>query len=180
MSINPCNFIDPTAVIGKSSKVWHFAVILQDVSIGENCSIGSHTEIGRGSSIDDGSRISSQVFLPPHSQIGKCVFIGPGCVFTDDKRPRVNNPNYTPHPPVIEDHAAIGAGCVILPGIHIGHHALIGAGSVVTRDVPPNSLVYGDHARIRTTETQSSLFPDKSPFDPSQYDLPYGKVSLAT
>lgn len=140
------NFIDPSARLGENVNVWHFTAVLAGVAIGDNVNIGSGCEIGRGSIIGSGSRIGHGVFLPPNSFIGRNVFIGPNSVFTDDKRPVVNNPSYDANPPVIHDHVSIGAGCVILPGVTIYSGAMIGAGSVVTRDVPSNSLVYGDRA----------------------------------
>lgn len=140
------NFIDPTARIGIDSSVWHFAVVLAGVIIGERCSIGSRAEIGAGTVIGDGSRIGSGVFLSPRSRIGRGVFIGPNTTFTDDRKPRAGNSGYLAEPPVVEDGASIGAGCVILPGVRIGAGALIGAGSVVARDVAPGALVRGERA----------------------------------
>ena len=142
------SYIDITVNVPASTKVWHFAVILADVWLGENVSIGSHTEIGRGSVIHQGSRIGKGVFLPSASRVGENVFIGPGTVFCDDKYPRVNNHNYIARPPRIDDGASIGAGCVILPGVHIGAGAMVGAGSVVVEDVPAGATVYGDAARL--------------------------------
>lgn len=143
------NFIDETARVGEGTVVWHFAVLLQDVVVGKNCSIGSGTEIGRGTTIGDNSRIGSGVFLPPNSIIGSNVFIGPRTTFTDDRNPRVNNPSYLAEPPRVKDHACIGAGCVILPGVELGINCLIGAGSVVTESVPDGGKVYGEKARLR-------------------------------
>lgn len=143
------NFIDPTAQIGKGTTVWHFAVILADVVIGENCSIGSLAEIGKGCLIEEGTRISHGVFLPYHSRIGRGVFIGPNVTFTDDRYPIAGNAGYTALPPIVEDGASIGAGSVILPGVRIGAGALVGAGSVVTRDVESGSIVHGDRATVR-------------------------------
>lgn len=145
--------IEPSARIGEGSKVWHFAVILQDVEIGQDCSVGSGCEIGRGTVIGDRSRIGAHVFLPPHSLIGSNVFIGPGVHFADDRYPKVPMPGDAPYkaePPVVEDDAVIGLGCVILPGVHIGRGAMIGAGAVVTRSVGPGEHVRGEPARTRT------------------------------
>lgn len=144
------NFIDPSARIGADSKVWHFAVVMPCVYIGDECSIGSRAEIGRGSIIRNRSRISSGVFLPPFSEIGFGVFIGPNTTFTDDRYPAAGNKNYKAEPPIVEDGASIGAGCVILPGVRIGARSLIGAGSVVTKDVPPDTTLRGDPATILT------------------------------
>jgi acetyltransferase-like isoleucine patch superfamily enzyme len=114
--------------------------------------VGACAEIGQGTRIGENSRIGSGVFIPSNAIIGKCVFVGPGTVMTDDRDPRVNNPDYLAEPPVICDHARIGAGCVILPGVRIGVNALIGAGSVVTRDVPDGGKVYGEKAKLREVE----------------------------
>ena len=144
--------IDATATWGEGTVIWHYSIILQEVRIGNHCSIGSRCEIGRGSRIGDYSRIGSGTFLPPNSVIGEYVFIGPNCTFTDDKTPRVpraNSAPYTPMPPVVEDGAAIGAGCVILPGMRIGRGARVAAGTVVTRDVEPGTMVCGEPGRVR-------------------------------
>lgn len=141
------NFIDPTARIGKGSKVWHFAVVMGQVCVGDDCSIGARAEIGRGSVIHNRSRISSGVFLPPFSRVGFGVFIGPNTTFTDDRYPKAGNTGYKAEPPVVEDDASIGAGCVILPGVRIGARSLIGAGSVVTQNVPPDHILKGKPAR---------------------------------
>lgn len=138
--------IHPSAIIGNGTKIWRFTTILEGVAIGNDVNIGTHCEIGRGSIIGHDTRIGHGVFLPPNSRIGNGVFIGPGTIMTDDRAPVVNNPNYHAQPPVIEDDVSIGAGCVILPGVTIHKGARIGAGSVVTRDVPSNSLVYGERA----------------------------------
>jgi UDP-2-acetamido-3-amino-2,3-dideoxy-glucuronate N-acetyltransferase len=124
--------------------------VLADVVLGDNVSVGSHAEIGRGTVIGANSRVGHGAFLPTNSRVGENVFIGPGVYCADDKHPRVNNPHYVAQPPVIEDHAVIGMGAVLLPGVHIGRNAVIGAGSVVTRDVGENETVYGEAARPRT------------------------------
>lgn len=143
---DPIAFIDPRAKIGKNVKIWHFTVVLADVVIGDNVSIGSGCEIGRGSKICDGARIGHGVFLPPNSFVGKNVFIGPSVTMSDDRYPEVNNSNYKAEPPIIQDEVSIGAGCTILPGVTIFKGARVGAGSVVTKDVPSNALVYGERA----------------------------------
>lgn len=149
----PMCFIDRSATVSASAKVWHYAVVLQDVTIGVECSIGARSEIGRGSTIGHHSRIGSGSFLPPHTTVGHHVFIGPNVTFTDDRLPRVpepGDPPYTPAPPIIEDYAAIGAGAVILPGIRIGRGARVAAGAIVTKDVPANAMMRGLPAKFRT------------------------------
>ena len=149
--IHPKADVDPTATVGQLTQVWANAGILADCVIGNGCSIGRGAEIGRGSVIGDRTRIGWNVFLPPNSRIGRKVFIGPGVVCTDDMHPRVRNPDDPPYhaqPPVIGHGAAIGAGCIILPGITIGEGARIGAGSVVTHNVPNYTAVRGVPAQV--------------------------------
>lgn len=151
-----CNFIDGTATIGDGSTVWHFAVVLADAVIGNDVSIGSGAEIGQGTVIGDNSRIGSGVFLPSNSVVGRNVFIGPRACFTDDRMPYVNHDDYLAEPPVLRDGCSVGAGAVVLPGVMIGENARVGAGAVVTRNVPPHSLVRGEPARERAYQ---SLMP---------------------
>jgi len=141
--------IAPSAIVGQDTSIWQFASILQDVKIGNNCSIGACAEVGRASRIGNDTRIGHGVFLPPRSEIGNNVFIGPSVTFTDDKHPRAGNDDYEAQPPVVEDRASVGAGAVILPGVRIGYGAMVGAGAIVTRDVPANAVIYGSPARVR-------------------------------
>lgn len=152
------NEIHPSAVIGSGSTVWHFAVVLQDVVIGTYCSIGSGTEIGRGTTIGDRSRIGAQVFFPPNTRIGMNVFVGPGVKCTDDRHPVVSlaGPGYIAEPPTIGDFASIGANATILPGVRIGARARIGAGAIVSKDVPADGHVRGEPARARTLSERSA------------------------
>lgn len=147
--MNVTNYIDSSALIGEGSKVWHFAVILDYVVIGRNCSVGAGAEIGVGCIIGEGTRIGSGVFLPPRSRVGRRVFIGPHVTCTDDRYPRVDNPDYQAEPPIIDDDASIGAGAILLPGVRIGRGALVAAGAVVTHDVDAECVVVGCPARLR-------------------------------
>ena len=151
MSHGKCEkFVDPSATVGEDCTIWHYAIVLQLVTIGKCCSIGSRCEVGRGTTIGDYSRIGSGTFLPANTKIGRYVFIGPNVTMTDDRYPRVpvpGDPKYDARPPVIEDGASIGAGAVILPGIHIGLGARVAAGAIVTHDVPSNGVVRSQPAR---------------------------------
>lgn len=153
---NVINFIDPTAQVHPTAKVWHFARILAGAVLSEDTSVGSGAEVGRGSIIGNRTRISAGVFLPAHSIVGTDVFIGPNVTFTDDRYPRAGSP-YKAEPPTIDSGASIGANSTILPGVCIGRGAMIGAGSVVTKDVPPHTTFYGQAAIQRTTSDSAMV-----------------------
>lgn len=155
--MNSCNFIDPSAVVSDTARVWHYAVVLAGVVLADGVSVGSHAEIGKGSIIGAGTRIGKGVFLPSNTVLEGNVFVGPGTVFCDDKYPRAGNTGYEALPPRVCRGAVVGAGCVILPGITIGPGAFVGAGSVVTEDVPSGATVYGDAARLRSISSQDDL-----------------------
>jgi UDP-2-acetamido-3-amino-2,3-dideoxy-glucuronate N-acetyltransferase len=148
--------IDPSAIVGERSIVWHYARILAKVVIGNDCSIGGGTEIGRGSTIGDRSRIGANCFLPPNSRIGADVFVGPGVTCTDDRHPHCGNAGYTAEPPTIGDGASVGAGVVILPGRTIGKKARVAAGSIVTADVPDGCFAIGAPARLKAMPSEWS------------------------
>lgn len=144
--------IDLSATLGEGSVVWHYARVLARARIGKHVSIGGGTEIGRDTVIGDYSRIGANVFLPPKTIIGERVFVGPGVTCTDDRHPRVpvqGDPPYDAQPPIIDDDVAIGAGAVLLPGVHLYQGARVAAGAVVTEDVPAFTMVVGLPARIR-------------------------------
>lgn len=147
--------------IGDDGIVRSFAVIYGDVSIGshfqcghhvlirENSMLGDYVTVGTGVTIDGHVEIGSYVkletgvYIPTHSRIGSYVFMGPGAVLTNDRYPLRLRGDYFPSGPVIEDSVTIGARAVVLPGVRIGHGSMIAAGAVVTKDVPPWSLVVG-------------------------------------
>ena len=135
--------VDPSVKIGKNSYVWSFAVICKDVVIGDNCVVGSGVFIGRNCKIGNNVRIQDKAHITDRMTIEDDVFIGPCAVTMNDKRPIVNNPNYEVSPPYLEKGCSIGANSMILPGVRIGSHAMIGAGAVVTKDVPSWKTVKG-------------------------------------
>ncbi|MEM1524707.1 MAG: acyltransferase [Nitrososphaerales archaeon] len=137
------NFIGKNVKIGKGVKIWHFAYVGDNVELGDGVVIGSLAHIDRGVKIGDNTRVEGSVYIPPLTIIGKDVFIGPAVTFTND-----------PYPPskrmigvVVEDGAIIGASSVIKAGVRIGKNSVIAMGAVVTKDVPPNTVVAGIPAR---------------------------------
>lgn len=129
--------------IGRGSRVWHFANVEDDVTVGDGSAIGSHCYVGRGARIGNGVRIQSFVSICRNAVIEDDVFVSPHVLITDDKHPRAGNPNYKAEPPKLRAGCSIGAGAIILPGIEIGMGAVVAAGAVVTRDVPPRVTVLG-------------------------------------
>ena len=139
---------DCQAPIPESTNVWQFCVILPKAKIGENCNICSHclveneVVIGNNCTIKCGVQIWDGVTLEDN------VCIGANVTFTNDRYPKAKNPNWILEKTRICKGASIGAGSTLLCGITIGENAMIGAGSVVTKDVPTNAIVAGNPAKI--------------------------------
>ena len=146
-------FIHPQALcdsdnIGSGSRVAAFAHILEGAEIGESTSIASHTLIESDVKIGDRVTVGSGVQLWNGARIQDDVFIGPNVTFTNMSLPTAQPGQRPPMPVIVEASASIGANATILPGLTIGRNAMIGAGAVVTRSVPPNAIVVGNPARI--------------------------------
>lgn len=137
-----------TKKIGQNTTIWQYVIILEGASIGSNCNINCHTFIENDVIIGNNVTIKSGVYLWDGIRLGDNVFIGPNVSFTNDKYPRSKIfPNQF-QSINIESFVSIGAGAIILGGIKIGKYSLIGAGAVITKDVPENSLVVGSPGRI--------------------------------
>jgi UDP-2-acetamido-3-amino-2,3-dideoxy-glucuronate N-acetyltransferase len=135
--------------IGDSTRIWQFVVVLPSAVIGRNCNICSHCFIENDVLIGDNVTIKNGVYIFDGTTIEDGVFIGPNVSFSNDKYPRSKNQSAAFSRTTIRRGASIGAGAVVLPGIEIGENAMIGAGSVVTQNVPPNTLIYGTAALNR-------------------------------
>lgn len=135
--------------IGDGTKIWQFCVVLPNAVIGDNCNICSHCFIENKVRIGNNVTIKNGVYLYDGMVIEDDVFIGPNASFTNDKYPRSKVYPEQFAQTFIKKGASIGAGAVLLPGITVGEFAMVGAGSVVTKNVPPHALVHGNPASIQ-------------------------------
>jgi acetyltransferase-like isoleucine patch superfamily enzyme len=134
--------------IGDDFKTGHSVVIRDKTKIGNRIVIGTNTIIDGTVEIGSFVKLESNVYIPTHTKIGSYVFIGPGAVLANDKYPQRLRDEYEPIGPILEDSVTIGANATVLPGVLIGEGSIVGAGSVVTKDVPPWSLASGVPARF--------------------------------
>ena len=134
--------------IGEGTCIWQFSVVLAQAQIGKNCNINCHCFIENDVIIGDNVTVKSGVYLWDGLRIGNNVFISPNTSFINDKKPRSKQYPGKFLVTVIEDGASIGAGSIIMGGINIGKDAMIGAGSLVTKNVPANQLWYGNPAKF--------------------------------
>lgn len=150
-----------TESIGQGTKIWQFTVVLAGARIGSDCNINAHCFIENDVVIGDNVTVKSGVFLWDGARIGNNVFLGPNATFTNDKKPRSKQYPAQFPPITIEDGASIGAGAILLPGVRVGRNAMVGAGAVVTRDVAPDTLVYGNPARVHQHHGDAEVAPLK-------------------
>lgn len=134
--------------IGEGTYVWQYCVILKNAKIGNNCNINCNVFIENSVSIGNNVTIKPGVCIWDGITIEDDVMIGPNVTFTNDKLPRSKNTNYKLELTKVKKGASIGAGAIILCGLEIGSFAMVGAGSLVTKDIPDRALVIGSPARI--------------------------------
>jgi len=137
------------ADIGEGTSIWHFAQVRENALIGRNCNIGKGVYIDLDVRIGNNVKIQNLVSVYHGVIIEDDVFVGPHVVFTNDMYPRAfSGGSWKVYPTVVEKGASLGANSTIICGNTIGEYAMVGAGSVVTEDVPPHALVAGNPARI--------------------------------
>jgi len=147
--VHESSYVDEGAEIGEGTKVWHFSHIMSGAKIGKKCSIGQNVNIGSRAVIGNGVKIQNNVSVYDDVVIEDDVFCGPSCVFTNVINPRAFvERKHEYKKTIIKKGVSIGANATIVCGVTVGEYALIGAGSVVTKDVPPYALVYGNPARV--------------------------------
>lgn len=146
--------IDPTAVvksksIGRRTRIWQYVVILEGAVVGSDCNICAHTLIESDVVIGNRVTLKSGVQVWNGIRIEDDVFIGPNATFTNDLYPRSKVKLGTVPRTVVKKGASIGGNATILPGITVGEFAMVGAGAVVTKDVPSYAVVYGNPAMVK-------------------------------
>jgi UDP-2-acetamido-3-amino-2,3-dideoxy-glucuronate N-acetyltransferase len=155
--IHPQAIVDSTA-IGTGTRIWAFAHVCQGAALGSHCTIGEGCYLEGGSTIGDRVTVKNGALIWEGVTIGDDVFVGPGVVFTNDLRPRSPRFDLVREkyisaawlaPTTVGRGVTIGANCTISCGLSIGDFAMIGAGAVVTADIPPHVLAFGNPARAQ-------------------------------
>lgn len=147
-TVHPTAVVDAGASIGTGSRIWHFCHVSSDVAIGERCVLGQNVFIAPGVILGNGVKVQNNVSIYAGVEIADDAFLGPSCVFTNVLNPRAHierKDEFRTTP--VGRGATIGANATIVCGHRIGDYAMVGAGSVVTRDVADHALVYGVPAR---------------------------------
>ena len=149
--VHGSSYLDEKVSIGEGTKIWHFSHIQSGAKIGKKCSIGQNVNVGNNVIIGNNVKIQNNVSIYEGVELEDYVFCGPSMVFTNIKVPRSEFPQKGSEfysKTLIKKSASIGANATILCGITIGEYALIGSGAVVTKDVPPYSLVVGNPGKV--------------------------------
>ncbi len=148
--VHESSYIDEPCLIGEGTQIWHFSHILKDSTLGKRCKIGQNVVIGPRTQIGNNVKIQNNVSVYPGVTLEDDVFCGPSMVFTNVINPRsaiVRNSDEHFLKTTVKRGASIGANATVVCGCTIGEYAFIGAGAVITKDVPAYALVYGNPAK---------------------------------
>jgi UDP-2-acetamido-3-amino-2,3-dideoxy-glucuronate N-acetyltransferase len=147
--IHETSLVESPSHIGKGTKIWHFSHIMPGASIGENCNLGQNVFVAKDVMIGNNVKIQNNVSVFEGVTLESDVFCGPSCIFTNVTRPRSEISQKGKYiKTLVKQGATIGANATIVCGHFIGKYALIGAGSVITEDIPDYALAYGNPAKI--------------------------------
>jgi UDP-2-acetamido-3-amino-2,3-dideoxy-glucuronate N-acetyltransferase len=145
---HPSAVVDPGAQIGADSKLWHFSHVMAGARIGQRCSFGQNVFVADGVSVADDVKVQNNVSLYDGVELESGVFVGPSCVFTNVKRPRAGkSQKHAYQKTLVRRGATLGANVTVVCGVTLGRYCFVGAGALVTRDVPDYALVQGNPAR---------------------------------
>lgn len=142
--VHPSAIVDEPATIGEGTKVWHFCHVMSGARVGRGCVLGQNVFVAAGATLGDRVRVQNNVSIYDGAEIDDDVFLGPSCVLTNVSNPRAEISKKGAFEKTrIRRGATIGANATLVCGVTIGRHAFIGAGAVVTRDVPDYALIVG-------------------------------------
>jgi UDP-2-acetamido-3-amino-2,3-dideoxy-glucuronate N-acetyltransferase len=148
--VHESSYVDNGSQIGPGTRIWHFCHVMQNARIGAHCNIGQNVVISPGVVIGSNVKIQNNVSIYTGCILEDDVFCGPSMVFTNVINPRSHvERKHEYRRTLVLRGASLGANCTIVCGTTIGRYAFVGAGAVVTRDVPDYALVYGSPARLR-------------------------------
>lgn len=147
--------------IGEGTRIWQFCVVLEKARIGRNCNVNCHVFIENDVVIGDNVTLKPGVQIWDGVRLGDRVFVGPNATFTNDRVPRSQRYPERFAETVVEEGASIGANATIVAGVVIGAYALVGAGSVVTKNIPPFTVWVGNPARPHGFITRDGILLDK-------------------
>jgi acetyltransferase-like isoleucine patch superfamily enzyme len=156
VTVHPSADVSADAEVGEGTRIWNEAQVREGARLGRDCILAKGVYVDTGVQIGDRVKLENRVSLFKGARLGDGVFIGPHAVLLNDKRPRAITPegalkgenDWSVSGVTVMDGASIGGGSTVLPGVSIGRFALVGAGAVVTRDVPDYGLVVGNPARL--------------------------------
>jgi UDP-2-acetamido-3-amino-2,3-dideoxy-glucuronate N-acetyltransferase len=148
-SVHPTAIVEDGAIVGPGTRIWHRSHLRAGSRIGSGCTIGFAVYVDAGVVIGDRCKLENHVSVYHGVILGDDVFVGPGVMFTNDLYPRADAAAWEVVPTRVRRGASIGANATIVCGVEVGERSMVGAGSVVTADVPAHGLVTGSPARLR-------------------------------
>lgn len=147
--VHESSYVDEGTRIGVGTKIWHFCHLMAGAIVGERCNIGQNVVIASGVTIGNNVKIQNNVSLYTGVTLEDDVFCGPSMVFTNVRNPRSHVPRrHEYRPTLVKRGVTLGANCTVVCGVTLGQYAFVGAGAVVTRDVPDYGIVTGNPARV--------------------------------